>query len=390
MGNQKFYPLVVRLYLYNFLTGIHFYGAVLVPFYEEWGKVKYSTALEIQSWFSLCVILFEIPTGTIADRLGRRESQILGVFVTAVGAAVYGSYPHVVIFLTGELIFALGVSLISGADRAYLYDLLKQHELETQTLWFTLYRLIHLAGILVSALLGSLIAEYISINATMYLTAIPFVTAGLILLSLPKFGLKSEERLTNWQLFKVATRQFRDNGQLLRRSIDAILVMSAALYVIWLYQPVAEMLQISVEYYGILYAVLIISEIAVLTTAPFAAKRIGEIRYLRISAISTGVSAVLVMLCPNWTTLIVFVAIGGGFGLTRFEIAQIKINESLENESRATAFSAISMINSALRAFVLNPLIGHLSDVSPRLALPVIALLCFATIFLKLNGSEDK
>jgi len=70
--------------------------------------------------------LLEIPTGTVADFLGRKVSLILGCMIGAVGVLIYASYPRFLVFLLAEVILAVSYTLISGADEALVYDSLKE------------------------------------------------------------------------------------------------------------------------------------------------------------------------------------------------------------------------------------------------------------------------
>ena len=74
--------------------------------------------------------MLEIPTGVIADRFGRKTSMILGSLVLSIAALIYGSIPHFYNFLFSEFLFAVGITLISGADKAILYDSLKENNQE--------------------------------------------------------------------------------------------------------------------------------------------------------------------------------------------------------------------------------------------------------------------
>ena len=78
-GYERNIPLY---YMIQFFAGLHFISGVLVPFFTEWGGISMFQALSIQAWFLGCVFLFEIPAGTIADFLGRKQSMALGFFAT--------------------------------------------------------------------------------------------------------------------------------------------------------------------------------------------------------------------------------------------------------------------------------------------------------------------
>src|SRR5258708_7558867 len=119
-----------QYYFFNFLKDFGFFSAVLVPFYTEWGHISLMQVQLLQSWFMLCLFLFDIPTGVIADHIGKKYALALGALIDAIGAFVYGSSPHFTIFIVGEFLMALGISFISGADDALLYDVLKENKLE--------------------------------------------------------------------------------------------------------------------------------------------------------------------------------------------------------------------------------------------------------------------
>src|SRR5438128_2276948 len=75
-----------KLYLIRTLFWTHFFAAVMVPFYTQWGHLKLSTVFVVNAWFMLWNFFLEVPTGTIADFLGRKISLALGGLVAAVAA----------------------------------------------------------------------------------------------------------------------------------------------------------------------------------------------------------------------------------------------------------------------------------------------------------------
>ena len=111
------------MYVLRLLVNLHFYSAVIVPFYTEWGGIKFSQILFLNAWFMFWNFLLEIPTGTVADFLGRKVSLLLGCMIGGIGALVYASYPSFAIFMVAEVIFAFSYTLLSGADEALAYDL---------------------------------------------------------------------------------------------------------------------------------------------------------------------------------------------------------------------------------------------------------------------------
>jgi MFS family permease len=69
----------------------------------------------------LAVMLFEIPTGWVADRWGPRASLITGSVVQVVGMVACWLAPGISSVIGGTLVIALGDAFRSGADQALVY-----------------------------------------------------------------------------------------------------------------------------------------------------------------------------------------------------------------------------------------------------------------------------
>jgi predicted MFS family arabinose efflux permease len=73
------------------------------------------------------VILTEVPTGAIADRVGRRATMMAGALAMVAACSVYALAHGFAWFAVAEGLAALSMTLCSGADSAYLFDLLNDH-----------------------------------------------------------------------------------------------------------------------------------------------------------------------------------------------------------------------------------------------------------------------
>lgn len=67
---------------------------------------------------------FELPTGVLADRLGRRGVLVLAALVLSAGCFVTAHAFSFAAFAAAELLFGIGMSLSNGADSALLHDAL--------------------------------------------------------------------------------------------------------------------------------------------------------------------------------------------------------------------------------------------------------------------------
>ncbi|CAA9472061.1 MAG: hypothetical protein AVDCRST_MAG02-3806 [uncultured Rubrobacteraceae bacterium] len=78
--------------------------------------VLLGTALEV------AVLVFEVPTGVLADTYGRRRSVITGFLLMGCGFALEGAIPTFAAVLVAQAVWGVGYTFISGALEAWIAD----------------------------------------------------------------------------------------------------------------------------------------------------------------------------------------------------------------------------------------------------------------------------
>jgi DHA3 family tetracycline resistance protein-like MFS transporter len=68
------------------------------------------------------IVLFEIPTGVVADLVSRRRSILIGLALTGVGFMVEGSFPTFVAIMLAQGLWGIGYTFTSGATEAWITD----------------------------------------------------------------------------------------------------------------------------------------------------------------------------------------------------------------------------------------------------------------------------
>jgi MFS family permease len=94
---------------------------VAVPLFGDRG-LDLAGILELQALFGITVVLAEVPSGYVADLFGRRPALILGGLFLGIGHTLLLFADDFLTLALFEIALGLGVSLISGADVAVLYD----------------------------------------------------------------------------------------------------------------------------------------------------------------------------------------------------------------------------------------------------------------------------
>ncbi|WP_329790504.1 MFS transporter [Lentzea sp. DG1S-22] len=72
--------------------------------------------------WSLTAVVFEVPSGAVADRFSRRSSLVASGVLQALGYAAWVVFPSFWGFAAGFVLWGLGGTLQSGAFEALLYD----------------------------------------------------------------------------------------------------------------------------------------------------------------------------------------------------------------------------------------------------------------------------
>lgn len=80
---------------------------------------------DMQLIYYWVVMACEVPSGVVADRIGRKATLLLGALTNMAGCFLFAVAYDVWVFAAGEVFFAFGTALISGADSAMIYDSLK-------------------------------------------------------------------------------------------------------------------------------------------------------------------------------------------------------------------------------------------------------------------------
>lgn len=110
-------------YAFRLLATSYLFVPIFMLFQESRG-LTFFERLALGGVYSAVVILVEVPTGVFADRLGRRRSMMLGAAAMIVSCGLALRAHSFAAFAVAEALAAMSMALCSGADTAYLYDLL--------------------------------------------------------------------------------------------------------------------------------------------------------------------------------------------------------------------------------------------------------------------------
>ena len=136
-------------------------------------------AFAANAFFTAGMVIFEVPTGIVADTVGRRESYLLGTITLTVTTLLYvwlwEIHAAFWLWALASLGLGLGFTFFSGAVEAWLVDALHATgftgELETV---FGRGQIVGGAAMLTGSLAGGVLAQEVSLG-------FPFILRGAVL-----------------------------------------------------------------------------------------------------------------------------------------------------------------------------------------------------------------
>ena len=336
-------------------------SAYLTPFFLQNG-MNLSQIFILQSIFSLALLLWEIPSGYIADRFGRAFSIKLSAPIAAVSMALYGLSSHYYQFVLCELALACANGLISGIDTALLLDSLKAEdrgEDYVEESYTRLDRRMDALGWIATALgvvVAFLLVKYVSIRSTIVadalLTAVGWIFA-LKLVEAPRYnGSQEDVRLSAWHAMKQLGRNSEARWLVtLGASLSAATWLAA-----WLAAPYYTSLGISAVWFGGILAARCAWK-AVLSyrikKERHAARRMFAYAWLAILAylgMATG---------QFW---LIWVVLGHDtVQALQGQPITAQLNRHMDHKYRATMNSLVNLVQRLLYTFA-GPVVGLLAD----------------------------
>jgi MFS family permease len=133
----------------------------------------------VLAMYFIVLFLTDVPTGAFADALGRRRSYVLGAAMRVIAFITYFFAHHYWVFLIAESIDGIGTTFGNGAIDAWGVDALDDAGYAgVKDRLFSRISQFNTAGFMVSALIGTFIADY-DIAYPWLLGAAGYVVAGI-------------------------------------------------------------------------------------------------------------------------------------------------------------------------------------------------------------------
>lgn len=376
---------IKTIYVMGFFHSFMVVIPVFVPLVQGYG-LSMTQVLETQALFAATVALFEVPSGYVADIWGRKRAILLGSLLNGFGFLSLLWADSYVDFLVYEFILGIGLSLISGADLALLYD--SETTLAARGLGGgagasrSLSRLIAIeAGASgVAGVAAGLLLWLGSMHSLLIVQAVcgflPLLL-GILLVEVPRPA-RSAGHADN---ARVILRLLLFGQPVVLWTTLAIVAFGLiGIYSFWIYQKYWELQGIPVAAFGYIWAAFALAVSLAARYAGALEARLGWQRLLWFTAVLPLVGLLGMAFLGGWSGVFFGFAIqlSRGISLTLFYEA---LNRRVPGDFRATVNSLVSLGVRGL-FIVSGPLLGWSLDALGMRASLLVLVLLFAPLFI--------
>ncbi len=295
---------------------------------------------------NVAIALLEVPTGALADKLGRKVALILGMVLAMAGIVLAMALPKVFLtFLAWVVVHASGIAFISGADQALLYDRLATtgRREKFHGIIGRYAGLGRACGFLATLAAGPLLARG-GFNLALAVALAAQAAALAAACLMPQATLRTmRERPPFSEVLRKSWHEIRSSSALLfYLAFSAILLTTAGL--VWEYRSllVAQKVPMNPEIVAGLTAALTLVFALSMFLAGYTKKALVRDRHL-ISYLALPLGMIGAALLPGWwgLTMLAVYVLAGGISNVRFRVI---INDAIPTpELRATILSTANL-----------------------------------------------
>lgn len=326
--------------------------------------------------FTAGMVLFEIPTGIIADTVGRRASYLLGTVTLAVSTLLYVAlwqlHGAFALWLLASVLIGLGFTFFSGAVEAWLVDALAATGYDgTLDKVFGRGQVVSGAAMLVGSVAGGWIAQHTSLGVPYLLrVAILLAMFGLAAAVMRDLGFTPEHHGSARQEVSRLARQTVELGwnvpPIRWLMLQALATGGVGIYAFYALQPYLLELYGDPDAYqvaGLVAAAVALAQMAGGMAAGqvrrFARRRTSALLVLSLASVATMVGVGTV---DSFGAVLALTALWGLAFAAFTPVRQSYLNGLIPSKQRATLLSADSLMSSAGGVWA-QPALGRVADV---------------------------
>jgi len=386
-----------RLIVAQFLSSLHFAVPIQTFFFFAKG-LSFMEIMLLESILLLGILLFEVPTGMVGDKIGRKWSMVCGSAIGLLGWIPWFLADGFTLFGLSFFLLGIAIAFQSGSDQAFIYDELrakgKQSDMQRV---MGLYGGSITLGTAVAALVGGYLAATHSLDAfyLLYqLIVIAQVTGFTVLLtaresrSTVEGDAKAHQPEPSLTLFRDGLRRLVSHRKLRRILLFSLFTMPFPFVLLAIFQPYFQEASVAPMWYGTAVFLASLLSMSAKVFAYNVEKYFGVAKGALFVAILPAFfwCAMAMIFHPVFSILLYIV--NSASSAVREPIFSDYFNRHIKQRNRATVLSTISLASS-LYALIMRPIIGVLADRDLRYGFVFIAgIILVATALFRITEDD--
>lgn len=375
--------MIKRFALYGFLKNFRFFEPFFLLFLREKGLSFFEIGL-LYSFREICINVMEVPSGAIADMMGRKKVLIFSLSSYIASFILFGWSNYLPLIFIAMFFFAIGEAFRSGTHKAMIFDYLRfNHRIDEKKQVYGYTRSWSQMGSAFSVLFAALIVyRFHDYQSVFWFSIIPYILGVINIATYPN-SLNGE--ITADLKFKTASVHLIDS---FKAVFSVSQLRSLLLYSTFLHggykaikdylQPIIEMQALLIPLgltlvleqrtailSGMCYFVLyILTSYASKYSHRFAALFESDLLAIRMTTIMVGLFSLIggIGQYYNIYSVSIFSFIGLALLQNIFRPLSISIfDDYVEPKYQATVLSIESQANT-LGVAILGPIVGFLAD----------------------------
>lgn len=172
--------MIFRFSLYGFLKNQQYYDPFLILAFREKGLSFFTIGILI-AFREICINIFEVPSGAIADLHGRRRAMILSFIGYIISFAVFAMSRSIAVLFGAMFFFAIGEVFRTGTHKAIIFEWLRlQDRTDEKTKVYGYTRSWSKIGSALSVVIASALVFYSGNYSHIFWFCIPPYLLGIV------------------------------------------------------------------------------------------------------------------------------------------------------------------------------------------------------------------
>jgi len=372
---------VFKFGLYGFLKNLKFFEPFFIVFLKQSGLSFLQIGI-LYSIREIVIYLFEVPSGVIADRFGKKTELIICFVFYILSFITFFLGREYYYYIFAMILYGLGEAFRSGTHKAMIMTYLDKNEIrESKSKVYGKTRSYSLLGSTISSLVAIGLYFYFSSIAWLFIIAIvPYILDMLLILSYPKYLNEKQDTSFNFKMFIKeninSIKYVFKNKYLLKLLIGSSSYSAGFKSVKDYIQPLIVSITLSmviftnlsaddntIIYIGIIYAIIYLLSSFASLNAHKISNRFSSNKVISIMWLLSGISFLTLSLFINNIFLLVFVFLSIYLFLNlRKPLIIEKIGNATIDSKRASVLSIESQFTSLL-IVIFAPCLGYIADV---------------------------